>query len=408
MLKTSNVFRIASGALLMLAAAQTFAADKPTVRPEVGGPLQEAQKALQAKNYKDAKAKIDQAEAVGKLTPYESYIVARLKSSAAIGTGDYKTALSAYDAVLASPELPAAEKLPTLDAYVKIAYASKDYGKTATAIKQYQAAGGNSKETIGLLAQSQYLAGQYKEASQTLTADIDAAEKAGQKPSDTQLQLLASCALKQNDMVAYTRALEKIVTYTPKKEYWLDLIVRTSNRPGFSPNLALDVYRLRRATDTLEKTGDYMDAVQLALQAGFPAEAQQLLDEGYKKKLLGEGADAPRHQRLKDLVTKKLTEDKATLAEGEKAAAAQPTGDALVSTGYNLVTNGQADKGLKLMEQGIAKGGLKRADQSKLLMAYAYQIAGSQDRALKAYAAVGGTDGSKDLARLWQLKARTR
>jgi hypothetical protein len=107
-------------------------------------------------------------------------------------------------------------------------------------------------------------------------------------------------------------------------------------------------------------------------------------------------------------VTKKLAEDKATLAEGEKAAAAQPTGDALVSTGYNLVTYGQADKGLKLMEQGIAKGGLKRADQSKLLMAYAYQIAGSQDRALKAYAAVGGTDGSKDLARLWQLKARTR
>ena len=406
--KTSKTFRLASGALLMLAAAQSFAADKPTVRPEVGAPLQEAQKALQAKNYKDAKAKIDQAEAVGKLTPYENYIVQRLKSSAAIGTGDYKSALGAYEQVLASPELPAAEKLPTLDAYVKIAYASKDYAKTASAIQQYKAAGGTSKETIGLLAQSQYLAGQYKEAAQTLTADIDAAEKTGQKPSDTQLQLLASCALKQNDMVAYTRALEKIVAYTPKKEYWLDLIVRTSNRPGFSPNLALDVYRLRRATDTLEKTGDYMDAVQLALQAGYPAEAQQLLDEGYKKKLLGEGADAPRHQRLKDLVTKKLAEDKATLADGEKAAAAQATGDALVSTGYNLVTYDQADKGLKLMEQGLAKGGLKRPDQSKLLMAYAYQIAGSADRAQKAYAAVGGTDGSKDVARLWQLKNRSK
>ncbi|WP_428312702.1 hypothetical protein [Hydrocarboniphaga sp.] len=406
--QTSKTFRLASGALLMLIGAQSFAADKPTVRPEVGAPLQEAQKALQAKNYKDAKAKIDQAEAIGKLTPYENYIVQRLKSSAAIGTGDYKSALGAYEQVLASPELPAAEKLPTLDAYVKIAYASKDYAKTASAITQYKAAGGNSKETIGLLAQSQYLAGQYKEAAQTLTTDIDAAEKAGQKPSDTQLQLLASCALKQNDMVAYTRALEKIVAYTPKKEYWLDLIVRTSNRPGFSPNLALDVYRLRRATDTLEKTGDYMDAVQLALQAGYPAEAQQLLDEGYKKKLLGEGADAPRHQRLKDLVTKKLAEDKATLADGEKAAAAQATGDALVSTGYNLLTNGQADKGLKLMEQGIAKGGLKRPDQSKLLLGYAYQVAGSQDRALKAYAAVGGTDGSKDLARLWQLKARSK
>jgi tetratricopeptide (TPR) repeat protein len=219
--------------LITLAAAQVFAADKPTVRPEVGAPLQEAQKALQAKNYKDAKAKIDQAEAVGKLTPYESYIVARLKSSAAIGSGDYKGALSAYDVVLASPELPAAEKLQTLDAYVKIAYASKDYAKTADAIQKYKAAGGNSAETLGLYAQSLYLAGKYKEAS--TCADVPKSTKlasAGKRPTDTQLQLLASCALKQNDMVAYTAALEQMVTYSPKKEYWLDLLVRTSAQAG--------------------------------------------------------------------------------------------------------------------------------------------------------------------------------
>ncbi|MDB5967841.1 MAG: hypothetical protein JWQ90_291, partial [Hydrocarboniphaga sp.] len=42
--------------------------------------LQAAQTALQAKNYAEAKTQIGAAEAVGKLTPYESYIVARLKS----------------------------------------------------------------------------------------------------------------------------------------------------------------------------------------------------------------------------------------------------------------------------------------------------------------------------------------
>ncbi|WP_428310397.1 hypothetical protein [Hydrocarboniphaga sp.] len=406
--QTSKTFRLASGALLMLIGAQSFAADKPTVRPEVGAPLQEAQKALQAKNYKDAKAKIDQAEAIGKLTPYENYIVQRLKSSAAIGTGDYKSALGAYEQVLASPELPAAEKLPTLDAYVKIAYASKDYAKTASAIQQYKAAGGTSAETLGLYAQSLYLAGKYQEASVALSAEIKGLAAAGKKPTDTQLQLLASCALKQNDMVAYTAALEQLVTYSPKKEYWLDLLVRTQRKPGFSDRLDLDMYRLRDATGTMEKADDYMEAAQLALQSGFPGEAQKFVDEGYAAKLLGAGPDAPRHQRLKDLVTKKIAEDKATLAEGEKAAAAQASGDALVNTGFNYVAYGQADKGLPLIEQGIAKGGIKLADQAKLHLGVAYLMAGKKDQALKAFAAVQGSDGAKDIARLWTLQTRSK
>lgn len=399
--------RAAAIALVFLAQGVATAAEKQTLRPDVGKPLQQAQAALQGKNFKEAKAKIDEAEAVGKLTSYEQYIIHRLRTSAALGLGDYKTAIAAYESVLASPELPAEEKLSTLDAYVKLSYASKDYVKTASAIQQYKQAGGSSGETLGLLAQAQYLAGQYQDAAQTLTADIEAAEKAGQKPTDTQLQLLASCALKQNDMAGYVRALEKIVTYMPKQEYWLDLIVRTSNRPGFSPTLALDVYRLHKATGTLERASDYMEAAQLALQSGFPAEAQQFVDEGYAKKLLGVGEDASRHQRLKDLVAKKIAEDKATMAEGEKAAAAQATGDALVATGYNLVSYGQADKGLQLMEQGIAKGGLKRPDQAKLQLGYAYQVAGSADRARKAFGEVGGSDGSRDLARLWLIRARS-
>ncbi|MDB5970827.1 MAG: repeat family protein [Hydrocarboniphaga sp.] len=402
----SKSFRLSSGALLFLAASQAFAADKQTLRPEVGAPLQEAQKALQSKDYKTAAAKISAAEQVGKLTPYESYIVLRLKSAASVGAGDYKGALSAYDQLLASSELPAAEKLQTLDAYVKIAYASKDYAKTADGIAKYKAAGGTSAETLGLYAQSLYLAGKYKEASSALSAEINEMAAAGKRPTDTQLQLLASCALKQNDMVAYTAALEQLVTYSPKKEYWLDLLVRTQRKPGFSDRLDLDMYRLREATGTMEKSDDYMEAAQLALQAGYPGEAQKFVDEGYAAKLLGTGTDAPRHQRLKDLVTKKIAEDKATLAEGEKAAAAQETGDALVNTGFNYVAYGQADKGLPLIEQGIKKGGLKLADQAKLHLGVAYLMAGKKEQAQKTFSSVQGTDGSKDVARLWTLQMK--
>lgn len=392
--------------LLLAAQAPALAGSGKTIRPEVGKPLQEAQKALQAKNYAEAKADIAKAEGAGKLTPYESYIIERLKASTAIGSGDYKSALASYEKVVASPELPAEEKIGVLDSYVKLAYTAKDYNRAATAIQQYKAAGGSDAQTIGLYAQSLYLAGRYQEAAASLNAEINAQQAAGKRPTDTQLQLLANCALKQNDMNAYTAALEKIVTYTPKPDYWLDLILRTAGQPGFSNTLDMDVYRLRKATGTMEKASDYMEAAQLALQAGFPNEAQGFVSEAYLKKLFGTGPDAARQQRLKDLVAKKLADDKATLAEGEKAALAHGTADALVNTGFNLVTYGQAGRGLPLILQGIKKGGLKYPDQAKLHLGYAYLLAGQKSDAAKILSAIRGTDGSARLARLWLIKSR--
>lgn len=406
-MKPRSIQLTAAALLLLAAQAPALAGSSKTIRPEVGKPLQEAQKALQAKNFAEAKADIAKAEGAGKLTPYERYIIERLKASTAIGSGDYRSALASYEKVVASPELPAEEKVGVLDSYVKLAYTAKDYSRAATAIQQYQAAGGTDAQTIGLYAQSLYLAGRYQEAAAELSRSIAAAEQAGKRPSDTELQLLASCALKRNDMAAYTLALQKVVTYNPKPDHWLDLILRTAGQPGFSNTLDIDVYRLRKATGTMEKAGDYMEAAQLALQAGFPNEAQGYVTEGYQKKLLGVGADASRDQRLKDLVAKKLTEDKATLAEGEKAALAHGTADALVNTGFNLVTYGQASRGLPLMLQGIAKGGLKYPDQAKLHLGYAYLLAGQNAAALKTFAAIQGKDGSRQLGNLWQIKVRS-
>ncbi|WP_245586251.1 tetratricopeptide repeat protein [Solimonas soli] len=397
---------LAAAAILLLAAQGPVQAASKTVRPEIGQSLQGAQKALQAKQFQEARAQIAKAENAGKLTPYESYLVARLKASAAIGLGDYRAALSAYEQVVDSSELPAEEKLQVLDSFVKLAYTAKDYGRAAAAVQKYRAAGGNDAQTLGLYAQSLYLAGRYAEAGNAVADEIRELEASGRRPTDSQLQLLGSCALKRNDMKAYIAALEKIVVYTPKPQYWIDLILRTAGQPGFSDRLDLDVYRLRKATGTMEKAGDYMEATQLALQAGFPGEAQGFVEEGFQRKLLGTGPDTARDERLKALVAKKLADDQATLAEGEKAAAAQPTGDALVATGFNLVTYGQADKGLSLMQQGIAKGGLKFPDQARLHLGYAQLLAGKKGEAAKVLASVKGSDGSASLARLWAIKLR--
>jgi hypothetical protein len=57
------------------------------------------------------------------------------------------------------------------------------------------------------------------------------------------------------------------------------------------------------------------------------------------------------------------------------------------------------------MDAAIAKGGIDHPDQAQLHLGEAYYIAGDKARAVQAFRAVKGTDGSADLARLWVLVA---
>jgi hypothetical protein len=394
-----------------MAVAADKKAEEPSVRPEMGEALKAAQEALAAKQFKVALAKIGEAEAAAaNPTPYERYILDRMRGSAAVGAGDTATALKAFNAVVESPHLPTAEKVPTLDALVRLSFSSRNFPATIEALQKYRAAGGNKPETLEILPQALYLAQRYREAAAELTNQIRATEAAGKTPSKQSIELLASCSLKQNELPGYLAALRSMVSYYPDKRYWLDLIVRTGNQTGFSDRLTLDIYRLREYTGTLEQTSDYMEAIQLSLQAGFPGEADRMYKEGEKAGKLGKGTgqDADRQRRLKDLVARKVAEDKKLLAEGERQAAQAANGDGLIATGFNLVMYGDYNKGLELMRQGMAKGGLTRPEEAKLRQGYAYVLAGQADEANKVLSQVRGKDGTADLAALWRIALKKR
>jgi hypothetical protein len=65
---------------------------------------------------------------------------------------------------------------------------------------------------------------------------------------------------------------------------------------------------------------------------------------------------------------------------------------------------GQHEKAVQLIEQGIAKGNLRRPDDAKLRLALA--LAGNpktKAKGLQTLRAVGGTDGTADIARLYAV-----
>ncbi len=152
----------------------------------------------------------------------------------------------------------------------------------------------------------------------------------------------------------------------------------------------------------MKQATDYVEAAQLALQAGYPGEAKRFVDAGYAAGLLGTGAEAERHQRLRALIDRKIAEDRATLAEGEALAAQQGSGDALVAAGLNRAGYGDYDQAIGLIKQGIAKG-VKSADYAKLQLGYVQRLAGKAAEAKATLATVKAADGAQALARLWSL-----
>ncbi|HRE13862.1 MAG TPA: hypothetical protein PLD37_06655 [Usitatibacteraceae bacterium] len=370
-----------------------------TVRPDVGKALQAAQALSKAGKHKEALAKVNEADAVAGKSAFETLTIQRTRGSIAAAAGDNDTAAKAFEAVIASGKSSGAENLRMIQAVAGLYYRAKDYPKAATWAARYQKEGGNDPSMRTLLVQSHFLSNDCGAVSK-IVGD------AARKPTEEELQILANCYLKQKDNSGYVSAIERLVLYYPKKDYWTDLLNRVQKKNGFSDRLSLDVYRLKLATGNISTANDYLEMAQLALQSGFPTEARKVVEKGYAAGALGTGKDAERHKRLKDLADKTAGELVASRVQAEKDAAADKSGNGLVAIGYNYVTEGAVDKGLGLIDQGIKKGGLRRPEDAKLLLGIAQVQNGQRAKGMQTLKAVQGADGTADLARLWLLIAQ--
>ena len=310
-------------------AACAQAPAKPeTLRPEVGKPLQAAQDLLKAHKPKEALARVQEADAVANKSAFESYLVERMRASAAAGAGDVPLAIKSFEAVIASGRLEHAELLAMTQALAGSYFRAKDYAKAVAWAARYREEGGTDPDMRVVLIQAYYFNNEFEHAAQEALNDVQASEKEGKAPGEDRLQILANSYLKLNDANRYAYALEKLVTHYPKKEYWADLILRTQKKMVFADRLGIDVLRLRLVTDTMSGPEDYMELAQLALQAGFPAEAKSVVDKGYAAGVLGKEPVADRHKRMRELVDRQLAEDRKALAQRatEDAADAQKDG----------------------------------------------------------------------------------
>jgi len=396
-----NKFHALVAALLMAGALSVQA---QALRPEVGKPLQQAGELLRAGKAREALAKAREADGAGGKTAAEQLMIDRMKAAAAQRAGDSATAIQALESLF--PKVSGNEATQTAEALAFAYSQNKDWGKTNQWIQKAQSLGSSSTQLKQLQAYVQGQSGDFSAIARDAAAAVSAAEQGGRRPEEADLLRLADAQSRTGNSAGQTATLEKLLSYYPKKDYWSIYLGRVQRKPGFSDRFALEVMRLKLATGVLTKTEEFMEMTQLAIQAGYPAEGKEIVDKGFAAGALGTGAEADRHKRLRDLAYKQESDGKASIEQRVAAAGTQKDGNDLVQLGYAYVTMGQADKGIGLIEQGIAKGGLKRPEDAKLRLGVAMLKSGKQKtKAVQTLRSVQGADGAADLGRLWSLLA---
>jgi hypothetical protein len=387
-------------------AADEKAAKEAKVSKAASKPLKAAKDAADAKNFPEALAKLKEVEALPEKAPYDIHVMNELYGFVYVRTQQYPEAAKALEAGLTDGFLSEADMQNRLKALAQVNYQIKNYDKAIEFGDKVIKAGLADDDMITLVSQAYYIKGDYPGTIKFVSEYNEGQIKAGKTPKEQSLNLVLSSCLKQDDNECATKALERMVSYYPKPDYWQNLLYSLFQQEGQTDKSLLQVYRLAADVDVLKRPEDYTEYAQLAIEAGSPGEAESILEKGMAKNVFTDPKLIDRNKRLLENAKKQADQDRASLDKIAKDAAGGKTGDKDVSIGLAYLGYKQYDKAVEAISRGLSKPGVQNVGEATLLLGIAQLGAGKREEAQKAFNAVKGDPKLERIANLWSLHAR--
>jgi tetratricopeptide (TPR) repeat protein len=330
---------------------------------------------------------VREAEQVSNLTSSERETIAQMKNYILAQSGDP----SVYENMIASGQGSAKVARDLLSAH----YRARQYGKVIQDEQVLRRFGALDAQSEMVIAQAYYLLGNYSGAIHYLHSIM------GGGGTQQQLELLMNSASKVGDEASVRTAAERLIL-NGKAQYWVYLLGSADRTKGLSDHQTLDVYRLRLLTGSMRNADDYSLATQLAIQLGFPVEAQNFQQKGFDANALS-GA---RQQRLLTMAKTQASQAQADLAKSAAAAAKAPTGEPLVKLGEAYWGMGRYQDALAAVQAGISRGVTNKND-AQMALGFAYVGLKEYAKAAKAFEAADGDDKAAVISKLWAVYARS-
>ncbi|MGH7489735.1 MAG: hypothetical protein ACREMY_29650, partial [bacterium] len=219
------------------------------------------------------------------------------------------------------------------------------------------------------------------------------------QPREDVLKFVQANYFALNDVNGRRNALEQLVLYYGKPEYWKDLLQLARNEKGLNDEQQMDIARLRLAVGDLKTQEDYQDAAQIALVAKYPGEAKIIIDKANAAKVL----NGERAGRLMKMTNETVAADAAVMADLQKKAATDPNAGIRLSraqASYGKFAEAEATV------RAAAKGKGADIDGAKVQLGHALLGEGKKPEAAAAYNSVARNSKWYSVARLWSLFSR--
>jgi tetratricopeptide (TPR) repeat protein len=405
-MKTFNLFQSLSAALLCLGFAfnvnaQAQPQPQVSVRPEVAKSLQAAQDALKAGQADNALALSQQTLAMPGITSVEKPIIQRTLAVAALQAKNFPLAVSTLESLIKEmpADTPAAQKRPLIESLLNASQQAQDFPRLVEWARTYLKMEGSNPSVRPVLIQTLSVLKRHEEVIQEVNEKmrLDAAAKI--KTPESELRMLAVSQRQLKDDAGYNSTLKLLLQNYPSKAYWGEMIPRLARQANFNARFDLDLYRLLELTGNLEDAIEYIDMANLALKAGLPAEASRMVEQAYSAGLLGKGSDAANHQKLRQQIQQRLTEDIKALPALEKSA---KDANALASLADVYASQQKWEQAQLNYSKAIAMGGLRREAETRLHAGIVLLKAGQKEEARKMWDSVQGDATAVDIAQLWK------
>jgi len=401
----------ALGAAALLAPATALAqaaapAAKQTNSAKLAKPLKEAHDDLGAKKFPEAIAKLKEADGIAGKTPFDQHLINDMLAYAYIKTNDFPDAAKAMEAEVDDGFTTGPELQQKVRGLSEVYYQIKNYDKAIEYGQRALKGGFGDDHTRTIVGQAYYLKGDWKGTLKFEDEQVTNTIKSGGTPALEPLQLILSACAKLEDSACQTKALERLVAYYPKPEYWSNLLLSLLKATANSDTNTLEVYRLMFDVDVLKSPDDYSEMAGLALDAGTPGDAQRVLQRAFERNVFTDKRSMDKNQRLLEKAKQAAASDQASLDKTAKEADAAPTGVKNAGMGLAYLSYGQYDKAVDEFTKAISKGSLRNPADTQLLLGIAQLKAGHKDDAVKSWKAVKGDPVLERLASLWILHAQ--
>ena len=374
----------------------------PALRNKVYERLAEAQAAAEAKDMVTAKKVLDSMIASGgknELNSYELANVYNLYAFIYYSAEDYAAALKAYENVVKQPDIPLAMEINTKYTIAQLYFVQEQWKRGIDALNEWFALTQNPPETAYiLLAQGYYQLKDYNKALVNTETAINMYKEKGKVPKEQWFNLARFLYFDKNDINSAVAVLEELLTYYPKKQYWVQISHMYGEQKKDSWQLA--AMETAYVQDMLDKGTEQVTMAYLYLNGEVPYKAAKVMDRGIKD---GSIDDTSKNYEVMGNAWRQSQEVAKAIPAMEAAASKSDSGELYARLGNIYLDGDQYKKAITAINKGLQRGGVKRPDTARLVLGMAYFNDKQYAKAREAFKAAGRDERSEKYAAQWIL-----